>query len=98
MDKIIANKYKVITLDLGMARDNVALVVFGHKLVVFRATGTFDIRFSRIENDPIRITALTYPSQIVFDDLEFNEVYITNTAQTGQIAELIVFWREEEKK
>lgn len=98
MSEVLSNSYRVFVLDLGTARSDVALVVFGHKLVVFRNTGNFDIKFSSVDNDPISITPLAYPQQIVFDQFEFSEVYITNAAQAGQSCTIIVFFRKEDKK
>jgi hypothetical protein len=91
MSHLVANNYEVVELDLSVARNNVALNLFGSKLVVYKNTGTFSIRLNRTDNDEIVVNPLTYPQQIVIDNFLIDEVYITNSSQPGNSAVLIVF-------
>jgi hypothetical protein len=91
MSSLVTNEYEVVELDLGVERNNVALNLFGSKLVVYKNTGNFSIRLNRTDNDKIDVAPLTYPNQIVIDNFLIDEVYITNSSQPGNSAVLIVF-------
>jgi len=89
-----ANTYRVETLDLGTARDKAELALEGFALTVFKSEGTIKLRFNARSEDEVTIEELTFPEMVVFDWLEFNKVFVTNTVQSGKEAILIALWRK----
>jgi len=84
------NDYDVVDVDLGTARDNVAMGWSGIQLQIIRKGGTFSLRFNSTAKPEIRDTDLADGDLI---DMEFTEVYLTNSAQAGVTLRAIVFKR-----
>jgi len=92
---IKANTYSVLTIDLETERSTLTeYPVSGFALTIYKNDGTFDLKIGDIPTDTITIDPLTYPSMILFDRIDFDRLWIRNTAQTGKQAILIV-WRRE---
>jgi hypothetical protein len=90
-----ANTYSVVTIDLGTERATLTeYPVAGFAMTVYKCDGTFELKLGDIATDTITVEALTYPSMLVFDRVEFSKFFVKNTAQTGKKAVLIV-WRRE---
>jgi len=89
-----ANTYSVVKIDLSVARSNREYVISGHAITVYKNTGTFNIKIGDLAADFITVEPLTYPSMLVFDRVVFRRFFISNSAQPGREAILIV-WRRE---
>jgi len=95
MEKEPENKYKVVVLDLTTARTDIALNTYGTKVWVYKADSAISIKFNTTDSPSIDIPSGTVPKdRLIFEDFEFNEIYVTNSAATGQ-AIIIVFYREK---
>lgn len=87
-----SNDYSVVNIDLSVARDNVQYQIGGKTLTVYSNTGEFSIRLGDTAVDSIPVYPLVYPVMLSFQKFDFNKFFITNTAQPGRSAILIV-WR-----
>jgi uncharacterized membrane protein len=82
--------YDIVTLDLGTARDKVALGVKFQRIRVLSYDGSgVTIRLTADTNDAILLS-----STFELDNFAAPESYITNTAQTGKTLVLLLT-REE---
>jgi len=89
-----ANDYDVHTLDLGTARTLEEIPMKGFALTIFKCTGTMELRLNKRTARPIPVEALSYPEMIIIDWMDFDTLFVTNTAQSGKEAVLIA-WRRE---
>ena len=91
-----ANNWLVETIDLATARDEKEITTLADALAltIYRNTGSFDLYLvGASESQKITVDALTYPQTITIDDFDIKQVWITNTAQSGDSAEIIKFFR-----
>jgi len=91
-----ANNWLVETIDLGTVRDKEEITTLADALAltIYRCTGTFDLFLVGAgDSQKITVDALTYPQTITIDDFDIKQVWITNTAQSGDSAEIIKFYR-----
>lgn len=87
----IDNMYDTYTIDLTVAHEDEPLLkgkVTPRVLVVTKADSTFYIKINDVAAK--RFTAY---EGFAIRSFEINEIYVTNTAATGQ-GEIAVFWRE----
>lgn len=82
-----AEDYDVLTVDLGTAHTNEKIEMAGRAFSVLYTDGTGTVRFSAPQAAPIpleRISSLDFPGR------PFKDFYLTNTAQTGKTAVLLI--------
>jgi len=84
----LANDYKIVTVDLGTARSDSALGLSGISLTIIdKGTGNFSFKFNDKGKDAITQDDVADGS--VFE-IEFSEIYFTNTAQAGLSVKLYI--------
>ena len=83
------DEYALETVSLGVAHTNEALGIDGQSLTVYRLDGTASIRFDGTAHSDIPLEPLEWPAMVVFDR-RFDNVYLTNTVQSGKVIRLYV--------
>jgi len=76
--------YEIITLDLGVARTDEEIEIAGNYINVLGSEGTLQIKLNNPTHDAISLPDVREIKA------EFNKIYITNTAQAGKTATLLV--------
>lgn len=75
--------YDVQSYDLSTVRSDVALGLEGTSLTVFSLDGTCSIKFNSTSKPAIPLQKLTWPTMVLFD-IEFSNIFLTNTSQSGK--------------
>jgi len=78
------NDYIFREYDLGIARTDVALGIAGSSLTIKKLTGEASIKFNDTAKDSIPL------AEKEIYDIEFTEIFLTNTAQAGLILQIYV--------
>jgi len=92
-----ATDFYVAAIDLATARatpTEITELANALSLTIFRNTGTF-VLYLQKKDDTHKITvdALTYPQTLLIDWFDIKQAWITNTAQSGQSAQILKFFK-----
>ena len=85
-------RYRIITLDLAVARNQAEFLIEGYQVYIADAQFpwlTIDVAFERADNDYIELRAFANEPQGWVWGIKFKKFYITHGAQTGIIKLLI---------
>lgn len=79
--------YHVLPIDLSVARDKKKFDIAGDRIIVVDINGSVTVRIERQGADEIDLTQI---GKIIVSKKYFNQFFLTNTAQPGKTAKLIV--------
>jgi len=79
--------YDVLTIDLGIARDDVEVEITGDVISVIEITGTLDVKLNEKDEPVIELDKAT---RITITPKKFTKLFFTNPAQTGKSATLYI--------
>jgi len=94
-----ADDLRVYTFDLSTAREKKDVEAPNMPantvaLTIWRNSGTFDLFIQRADDaHKITVDAITYPQTFLLDDFDLKNLWITNTAQSGDEAILIAWFK-----
>jgi len=79
--------YDVLTIDLGVARDDVEVEISGDVISVIEITGELDVKLNEKDEPVIELDKAT---RITITPKKFTKLFFTNPAQTGKSATLYI--------
>jgi len=92
---IKANTYSVVPVDLATARlAFVEVSIGGFAMTIYKCTGSMEVKLGDLATDGIPIDPMIYPQMVVIDRMDFPRFYVSNSAQTGREATIIVWKRD----
>jgi len=83
----LGTTYTTLSLDLGIARDNVEVEIDGDVIAVLAITGELDLRLNEKDEPIIELDKFI---RLVTKPARFRKLYFTNAAQAGKSATLYI--------